>query len=309
MAGYCESASLKLAPLSMPAASPSRTGLNLWSSSCSIKSRRPRKSGRPASCNVASWRVKVASRAALMRTRRSGAERVAACERSARRLACRRARSAGLVDGVFSVSFMGKKPMSRMRSSASCWFAASMAPWAALPPASTAEYTYVVISTPSVARGTTEGSARPVELQMGGLGQRKCGTNFRAGPLTSIDCPKPRPQPVQNAMNGKALFARAGLTFLLAIIIVPARAQGTLNASFSVVGAPSGGSYNYTLTLANNSSSTDPINTLWMSWIPGYDFLPSQPTGITTPIGWNAYVEGGGYGYYGPDGYSIEFTT
>ncbi len=110
-------------------------------------------------------------------------------------------------------------------------------------------------------------------------------------------------------MNGKALFARAGLTFLLAIITVPARAQGTLNASFSVVGAPSGGSYNYTLTLANNSSSTDPINTLWMSWIPGYDFLPSQPTGITTPIGWNAYVEGGGYGYYGPDGYSIEFTT
>jgi hypothetical protein len=66
-----------------------------------------------------------------------------------------------------------------------------------------------------------------------------------------------------------------------------------------------GGAFNYTLTLNNLSTSTDPIETLWFSWIPGLDFMSVGPTSETAPTGWTTFVESGDY--YG--GYSIQFTT
>ncbi len=74
-----------------------------------------------------------------------------------------------------------------------------------------------------------------------------------------------------------------------------------------------GGLYTYNITLNNLGSSSSGIQTFWYSWVPGADFLPTSPTSVQAPAGWMSSVQGGPYydpyGYYYPDGYSIEFTT
>ncbi len=68
------------------------------------------------------------------------------------------------------------------------------------------------------------------------------------------------------------------------------------------------GTYNYTITLTNESASTQPIGMFWFAWVPdyyGYDLLTSYPTVTQMPNGWYAYIVNGSY-YY-PDGYSIDF--
>ena len=91
-----------------------------------------------------------------------------------------------------------------------------------------------------------------------------------------------------------------------------AHAQGTISASATLYGVQNGGNYDYTLTLQNDSSSTDPIQTFWFAWFPGADLMSSAPSDVQTPANWNSYIQGGvvysgGYPY--PDGYSIEFAT
>jgi hypothetical protein len=102
-----------------------------------------------------------------------------------------------------------------------------------------------------------------------------------------------------------------GLVFLLGATRA-VHAQG-ISASAQISGQTAGGgSYNYTLTLANANSSLSSISTFWYSWVPGADFLPSSPMSVQAPAGWAYSIQGGpyyNYGYYYPDGYSIEFTT
>lgn len=45
-------------------------------------------------------------------------------------------------------------------------------------------------------------------------------------------------------------------------------------------------SYDYSLTLSVDASSLQPVQSYWFAWIPGYDFLPSHPTSISSPAGW-----------------------
>jgi hypothetical protein len=90
-------------------------------------------------------------------------------------------------------------------------------------------------------------------------------------------------------------------------------AQGII-ADAQISGQPAGGGlYSYTIMLNNSASSTSPISTFWYAWVPGSDFLPSSPASVQPPAGWGGSVQGGPYygpyGYYYPDGYSIEFTT
>lgn len=69
------------------------------------------------------------------------------------------------------------------------------------------------------------------------------------------------------------------------------------------------GTYNYTITLNNESSSMNPVGTFWFAWVPdyyGYDLLTSSPTSIQAPSGWSYYVTGPN-NYYYPDGYGIQF--
>jgi hypothetical protein len=91
-------------------------------------------------------------------------------------------------------------------------------------------------------------------------------------------------------------------------------AQGIV-ANAQISGQPAGGGvYSYTIVLNNSASSASSISTFWYAWVPGADFLPSSPGSVQPPAGWGDSVQGGPYydpyyGYYYPDGYSIEFTT
>jgi hypothetical protein len=85
-------------------------------------------------------------------------------------------------------------------------------------------------------------------------------------------------------------------------------AQGyVVNASITSQ-AVGDGTYDYTIVLNDDSSSTEPVGTFWFAWVPddyGYDLLGSSPTVTQLPSGWYPYVSNDSY-YY-PDGYSIEF--
>jgi hypothetical protein len=86
------------------------------------------------------------------------------------------------------------------------------------------------------------------------------------------------------------------------IFLVAGSARGQISASATMTAAPDGpNNYHYTISLHNTGTTN--LETFWFAWIPGYDFLPSQPTVVQKPTGWSAYVEPGTF--YG--GYSIEF--
>jgi len=92
------------------------------------------------------------------------------------------------------------------------------------------------------------------------------------------------------------------LACLLAIAAAsPAFAQLAGNAEL-VSTDQGGGQYANAITVHNTGTTT--IGTFWYSWIPGENFMPSAPTNITSPPGWNAQV----YVFAGPT-YSIEWYT
>jgi len=78
-----------------------------------------------------------------------------------------------------------------------------------------------------------------------------------------------------------------------------------IDASAVLTSKPDGPNFDYSITLTNSSSSTDPIGTFWFAWVPGKDFLPTNPFDITTPNGWMEQVTHGGPG----DGYAIQFIA
>ncbi len=91
-------------------------------------------------------------------------------------------------------------------------------------------------------------------------------------------------------------------------------AHAQIQADAQLTGQSAGGGlYTYNITLNNLGSSSSGIQTFWYSWVPGADFLPTSPVSVQAPAGWMSSVQGGPYydpyGYYYPDGYSIEFTT
>ena len=66
-----------------------------------------------------------------------------------------------------------------------------------------------------------------------------------------------------------------------------------------------GADFNYTINLANSSSSNSGIGTFWFAWTPGQDYLATSPIAVTPPTGWTDQTIHAGAG----DGYSIEFTA
>jgi len=90
---------------------------------------------------------------------------------------------------------------------------------------------------------------------------------------------------------------------LLTCVTTRSAHANAIDATVTISSAGTG-PFNYTLTLNNLPTSTDPIETLWFAWVPGVDFMSAAPTSTTPPTGWGTYVESG---YYG--GYSIRFTT
>ena len=78
-----------------------------------------------------------------------------------------------------------------------------------------------------------------------------------------------------------------------------------IDASAILTSKPDGTSFDYSITLTNSSSSTDPIGTFWFAWVPGADFLPTSPFDIKAPTGWTEMVTHAGAG----DGYAIQFVA
>ncbi len=68
-----------------------------------------------------------------------------------------------------------------------------------------------------------------------------------------------------------------------------------------------GSDYDYTITLTNSSTSTDSAGTFWFAWVPGKDFLPTNPIAgdFISPTGWTEKVTHGG----STDGYAIQWVS
>jgi uncharacterized protein YjdB len=68
---------------------------------------------------------------------------------------------------------------------------------------------------------------------------------------------------------------------------------------------PDGSNFDYTITLSNSSSSAASIGTFWYAWIPGEDFLATNPISVTSPNGWTDNVTNMGT----EDGYAIQYIS
>ena len=84
---------------------------------------------------------------------------------------------------------------------------------------------------------------------------------------------------------------------LLAVLATASAAfgQGQI-ASGTIIGSGSG-PFSYSLTFSDGSGATSPIGSVWYSWIPGFFYLPSSPTGASAPTGWTATVSGNSVQY------------
>jgi hypothetical protein len=76
---------------------------------------------------------------------------------------------------------------------------------------------------------------------------------------------------------------------LLAALAANAAEIGTATITSTQI---SPGNFQYSLTL--NDTGTTKLGTFWFAWIPGDNFMPVSPTGITSPAGWQAIITTGG---------------
>ena len=61
--------------------------------------------------------------------------------------------------------------------------------------------------------------------------------------------------------------------------------------------------WQYSITL--NDTGTTPLGTFWFAWVPGEDFLATQPTATGHPTGWSAAITNDGAG----DGFAIQWVA
>jgi hypothetical protein len=79
------------------------------------------------------------------------------------------------------------------------------------------------------------------------------------------------------------------LAFYLAAAALPLAASEMATATYTV--SPLGGGlFHYALTL--NDTGTTNVGTLWFSWTPGQDYMPTVPSSITAPANWTFSIFG-----------------
>jgi len=80
------------------------------------------------------------------------------------------------------------------------------------------------------------------------------------------------------------------IVLTLGLSAIPASADIVPDATISA--KADGALYDYTITLTNSAASTDVIGTFWYAWVPGEDFLATQPIDgdYVTPTGWHLTV-------------------
>jgi hypothetical protein len=84
----------------------------------------------------------------------------------------------------------------------------------------------------------------------------------------------------------------------------PSAFAGPIDPSAVITSTPVGTDFDYSITLTN-SSATSTIGTFWFAWVPGKDFLPTDPFNITTPADWTDVVTHGG----ATDGFAMQFVA
>ena len=80
----------------------------------------------------------------------------------------------------------------------------------------------------------------------------------------------------------------AGVAMAATVMFVgPANIYAAETASATItLGSHSAGSYTYDLSLTNTGTAGSTIGTFWFSWIPGQNYLASNPTVVSAPTGW-----------------------
>lgn len=102
------------------------------------------------------------------------------------------------------------------------------------------------------------------------------------------------------------------ILFLGVVLAVPGLAAqtaslaGTISADAEITAVQSGPDFDDTITLTNTSGAgNDSIATFWFAWVPGKDFLPTDPISVSLPAGWRDAITHGG----STDGYAIQFDA
>ncbi len=95
----------------------------------------------------------------------------------------------------------------------------------------------------------------------------------------------------------------------MGLLTAPAMAGSTiLDASGTITSKPDGSNFDYTITLSNSSASTVSLSTFWFAWIPGQDYLATEPISETSPSGWAVDLVSHAPGSP-PDGFAIRWVT
>jgi hypothetical protein len=74
--------------------------------------------------------------------------------------------------------------------------------------------------------------------------------------------------------------------FVCFISLTTPASAAPLIASGAATVTPDGSNFDYSITLTNSSASTVSLGTFWFAWVPGQDFLPTNPISETSPSGW-----------------------
>lgn len=97
---------------------------------------------------------------------------------------------------------------------------------------------------------------------------------------------------------------------LLALLLAlpqtsPARADLIVNGS--ITSQANGSNFDYEITLTNSALSTDSVRTFWYAWVPGKDFLATNPLSVAVPSGWSEIVTH--FPNVPTNGYAIQWVT
>jgi PEP-CTERM motif len=93
-------------------------------------------------------------------------------------------------------------------------------------------------------------------------------------------------------------------TLIVAGLLATVNSKGSEIATATISDTEiSPGEFQYNLTLDDTGTTT--IGTFWFGWVPGDNFMPADPTDITSPAGWQDMVTNGGPS----GGFAIQWTA